>query len=149
MKLEEIQRDIVKYVFVFDIEYQIKGFNGYVSTKKYTCLLNTDGFEIGTVPFDVDRKESLEAIGDSSLGFSINNYNNLAEVWFARDTLPAPEEIALIKENFYKVAELCEKEDILDKWHLYRHISHTRISNLRLVEAHSKVEILSEVKLEN
>lgn len=149
MKLEEVQRDIVKYVFVFDVECQIKGFNGYLSTMKYTCLLNTDEFAIGIMPFDVDRDETLDAVGDSMLEFSINNYNNPAEIWFARDTLPAPDEITLIKKNFYKVAELCEKENILDEWHPYRRINHARISNLRLVEVRSKVEILSEIKLED
>lgn len=149
MKLEEVQRDIVKYVFVFDVECQIKGFNGYISTMKYTCLLNTDEFAINIIPFDADKDATLNAISNSTLEFSINNYNNTAEVWFARDTLPAPEEITLIKENFDKVAELCEQENILDEWNPFRRINQARISNLRLVEARSKVEILSEIKLED
>ena len=149
MKLEEVQRDIVRYVFVFDIEYDIKSLNNHISKMEYTCLLNTAEFEIDAIPFDVDRDESIDAIANSSLKYPVTAYSNLAEVWFADDDLPTAEEITLIKDNFNKVAELCEQENVLDEWYPYRRISNARISNLRLVEARTKVEILSEIKLED
>lgn len=123
--IHEINKNFVNYLFIFDTVYTLE-----VKVLYHCYYLN---------PFIEDMTEAIQYSLDWC---QITPFSNLSseKLWFITKELPSTYAIEGLKEKFYKAVNE-------NKFKVSYFEMEIQIDNLRLIEVHHTVEVLSEIPI--